>query len=212
MDWSGNRNSVFRTLGASNHSEAEREEHDYYATYPPAVEALLSRENFNHKVWEPACGEGHICKVLEKFGYEVSATDLIDRGYGACSVDFLSDEAIDFMLNNGKFNGDIITNPPYKFAQEFVVRALELVNTNSKVAMFLKTTFLEGGKRYRELFSKYPPKEVYVFSQRIPCAKNGDFNKNEGKGKAVSYSWFVWKKGYTGKPNINWIYEGGKDE
>ena len=173
---------------------------------PPAVEALLVRENFNHRVWEPACGEGHICKVLEKFGYEVSASDLINRGQGAGSVDFLSNEAVDFMLNKGKFNGDIITNPPYKFAQEFVIRALELVNTGSKVAMFLKTTFLEGGKRYIGLFSKYPPKEVYVFSQRIPCAKNGDFNRNEGKGKAVSYSWFVWEKGYTGKPNINWIY------
>lgn len=40
-DWTGNGKSIFTTLGASNHTEKEREINDYYATDPIAVNALL---------------------------------------------------------------------------------------------------------------------------------------------------------------------------
>ena len=96
---------------------------------------------------------------------------------------------------------DIITNPPYSHAQEFVEKAMELVEEGGKVAMFLKLTFLEGKKR-KELFKKYPPKVLYVSSSRLQCAKNGDF---EGVGTAIAYGWFVWEKGYKGEPVIRWI-------
>ena len=69
--------------------------------------------------------------------------------------------------------------------------------------MFLKLTFLEGKKRYDDLFRKYPPKTVYVFIQRINCAMNGEFEKCVPS--AVSYAWFVWQKGYTGATEIKWI-------
>ena len=72
----------------------------------------------------------------------------------------------------------------------------------TKIAMFLKLTFLEGQKR-QELFQKYPPKRIHVYSSRIKCAKNGVF---EGVGSsAVCYAWFVWEKGYNGKPTLSWI-------
>ena len=64
---------------------------------------------------------------------------------------------------------DIITNPPYKIAKEFVEHALEVITEGHKVAMFLKLTFLESKKR-RELFEKYPPKVIYVSSSRLQCA------------------------------------------
>lgn len=71
--------------------------------------------------------------------------------------------------------------------------------------MFLKLTFLEGKAR-RLLYEKYPPAKIWVFSSRIPCAKNGDFDKmKEIGGSAVAYAWFVWEKGYCGKPLIGWI-------
>lgn len=197
MDWTGNRRSTFSALGASNHSECERAENDYYATYPPAVKAFLDKSGIVlDNPWEPACGEGHISKVLEEYGYQVRSTDLIDRGYGNGGVDFLE--------YTQKWEGDIITNPPYSLAMEFINKALALVGTGRKVVMFLKLTFLEGAKRYKELFSKNPPKEIWVFSSRIPCARNGNFNQ-EGKGKAVCYSWFIWEKGYTGDPAIKWL-------
>ena len=100
---------------------------------------------------------------------------------------------------------DIITNPPYKYAKEFVKHALDTSSIGTKVAMFLKLTFLESKSR-KELFEKYPPKVVYVSSSRLQCARNGDFTEySKGVGTAVAYAWFVWEKGYTGEPIIRWI-------
>ena len=114
QDWSGNKQSIFTTLGASNHVDHERAEYDYYATEPKAMELLLQEERFSPVIWEPACGEGHLSKVLEKHGYEVINTDLVYRRFGAeQSVDFLKlNRSTDY------FEGDIITNPPYKYAYD----------------------------------------------------------------------------------------------
>ena len=81
-DWTGDSKSVFKTLGASSHTEDQRQIHDYYATEPVAVEMLLELEKFNPKIWECACGEGHMSKVLEAAGYAVKNTDVIDTNYG----------------------------------------------------------------------------------------------------------------------------------
>ena len=195
-DWTGNQNSIYKTLGASNHTDDERQEHDYYATEPRAVEILLEHEKFDHEIWEPACGEGHISKVLTTAGYDVYSSDLISRGYGDPeSFDFLKDSLDDF-------GGDIITNPPYKYALEFCKTALDTVKAGHKVAMFLKLTFLEGKGR-KTFFEANPPKTIYVFSGRVKCAKNGDF---ESLGSsAVAYAWFVWEKGFHGDPAIKWV-------
>ena len=158
-DWVGNYNSIFKSIGASNHTDKEREKNDYYATEPKAVELLLERENFSPLIWEPACGEGHISKVLEKQGHDVISTDLIDRGYGKV-LDFLKVKQKDLYCNPENINlqFDIITNPPYKYAMEFVEQSLKLIQHGSKVAMFLKLTFLEGKKR-RKLFELTPPQD-----------------------------------------------------
>ena len=192
-DWTGNKATTFVTLGASSHSKHDREENDYYATDPSTIEKLFKRESFNNLIWEPACGGGHLSRAMEREGKLVYSSDLIDRNYG--------DEIGDFLNWKTSYpTGDIITNPPYKYAQEFVEKAMEV--TNNKVAMFLKLTFLEGQKR-KKLFEKYPPKTVYVFSQRQKCATNGDF-ANTGSS-AACYAWFVWEKGHTGETIIKWI-------
>lgn len=196
-DWTGNGNSIYKTLGASNHTDKERQSEDFYATEPRAAELLLELEEFDENIWECACGQGDLSKVFEKAGHKVLSTDLVDRGYGTGGVDFLK--------CNEVFNGDIITNPPYKYAQSFVEHALELVPDGHKVAMFLKLQFLEGKAR-RELFEKYPPKVVYVASGRLLCAKNGDFEgMRAGGGSAVAYAWYVWEKGYSGDTVIKWF-------
>lgn len=196
-DWVGNANSIYRTLGASNHTDKERESNDYYATEPKAAELLCEVETFSPYIWECACGEGHLSEVLKAKGYRVFSTDLVNRGYGDRIVDFLDWKA--------PVTGDIITNPPYKYAREFVEHALELIGEGHKVAMFLKLTFLEGKAR-RALFDTYPPKRIYVASGRLLCAKNGDFEKMKaGGGSAVAYAWFVWEKGYAGDTVVKWI-------
>ena len=162
-DWTGNSKSTFGSLGASNHTEKDREVHDFYATSPKAIDALLSKEELPKNIWECACGGGHLSEVLEKYGYSVTSTDLVDRGYGVGGVDFLKQAAM--------FDGDIVTNPPYKYAKEFIEKALKLIPSGNKVAMFLKVQFLEGKAR-KKLFSEHPPKIIYVSSSRLLCAKN----------------------------------------
>lgn len=202
-DWIGNAKSAFVCNGASNHSEAKRQNEDYYATEPKAVELLLEQETFSPYVWECACGEGHMSEVLKKYGYKVKSTDIVDRGYADTKVqDFLSVTKEDA---KGDFPRDIITNPPYKFAQKFVEHALEISMDGAKVAMFLKLTFLESKAR-KKMFEKYPPKVVYVSSSRLQCAKNGDFDTyKQGVGTAIAYAWYVWEKGFVGDPIIKWI-------
>ena len=87
-DWTGNSYSTLSMLGARNYALNERETNDYYATEPKAVKLLMEVERFSPMIWECACGEGHLSKELEKAGYHVYSTDLIDRGYGGV-VDFL---------------------------------------------------------------------------------------------------------------------------
>lgn len=197
-DWVGNTNSIFKNLAASNHSETERQIDDYYATDPKALEMLLEHEKFNSYIWECACGGGHLSRVLCEKGYKVKSSDIADRGFeGTEIIDFLKVTKEDIKKD---FPRDIITNPPYKYAFDFIQHALEISMDSVKIAMLLKIQFLEGQKR-QELFLKNPPKYVYVFSKRIECAKNGNFTG----GSAVCYAWFIWEKGWFGSPKIRWL-------
>ena len=112
---------------------------------------------------------------------------------------------IDFLKETEVWDGDILTNPPYKYAKEFIEHAMELIPNGRKVLMFLKLQFLEGKSR-AELFKKYPPKVVYVSRSRILCAKNGDFDAMRAAGgSAVAYAWYEFEKGYSGESIIKWI-------
>lgn len=147
-DWTGNSASIFKALGASSHADHERQSDDYYATEPKATEWLCKIEQFEGRILEPSCGEGHMSEVLKAAGYEVVSRDLVDRGYGEVA-DFLA-------IDNQVWDGNIVTNPPYKYAQQFVEKALGIIPEGKKVAMFLKLTFLEGKAR-RALFRSTPP-------------------------------------------------------
>jgi hypothetical protein len=185
---------TLKVMGASNHCDEERSKLDYYGTDPRSTKALLAVETFQHEIWEPCAGHHLMVDVLREAGYHVLATDIAE-------YDGVQHAKMDFLNIEGEWDGDIITNPPYGLSTEFAVKALELVKPGAKVAMFLRTLFLEGTKRYEKLFSVNPPKTVYVFTNRQVSDKNDDFSK----GSAVSYSWFVWEKGYQGPTEIKWI-------
>lgn len=198
-DWAGNSKTTFAQLCASNHSDKDRETNDFYATDPNTLKIFLDKIKedkiiLHNNIWECACGMGHLSKLLESYGYQVHSTDLIDRGYGTPNIDFLK--------TTNKWCGDIITNPPYKYAKEFVEKALDIVNDDAYVIMLLKIQFLEGKER-KKLFEKYPPKYVYVNSARQTCYINGDMSKK--MSSASCYCWYVWQKGFNGEPIIRWI-------
>ena len=202
MDWTGNGNSIFKTLGASNHTDKDRQSEDFYATSPIAIQKLAEVFPLNHQIWEPACGNGCLSKWMVDNGHDVVSTDLVDRGYGKGGVDFLKTTEKPF---NGAF--DIVTNPPYIRAKEFILHGLELIPEGGRVIMFLKTTFLEGKARKKEIYDITPPRWVYQFSERVLCAKNGDFDyMRKHGGSAVSYAWYVFNKHNKEKiTQIKWL-------
>lgn len=187
-------------MGARNGALEERDEYDFYATDPKALELFLNKFNEDGErladwVWEPACGNGHLSKTLKYLGYYVYSSDIIKREYDCNTFDFLVKEK--------NWGGDILTNPPYKYAKEFVLKALDSIDNGQKVIMFLKCQFLEEQSRYNDLFSKHPPKYVYVHSGRQNCAKDGNFEKY--KSATLCYCWFVWQKGFKGETILRWI-------
>ena len=141
-DWTGNKTSSITTSGFHNNSKHERETNDFYATNPIALEKLLEYEDFSN-VWECACGMGHLSQVLLENGILGKESDLINRGCG---------EQIDFLTHSIDWSGDIITNPPYKQATEFVYKSLETLKDGRKLAMIFPQRYLSSKKRYK-LFS-----------------------------------------------------------
>lgn len=184
-------------------SETKREPEDFYATQPKALEIFLDKLNqdniiLNNQVWECACGQGHLAKVLIERGFIVNATDLVDRGYGVGNIDFLGDIPDNHFMNDC----DILTNPPFNLAEKFVEKSMEILKPGNKLFLFLKIQFLEGQKR-KELFKKYPPKYLYCYSARQLCSRNGEFDKYIATTQF--YAWYIWEKGFVGEPIVRWI-------
>lgn len=203
-DWTGNGNSVYKTLGASSHAVSERQCDDYYATDPVAVEKLRNAVIIPPYVWECACGAGHLSMALMAGGFNVLSTDLVDRGFGYVGVDFLKEERLPEYLQGE--DCCILTNPPYKYATEFVEHAIELLPDGQPAFFLLKTNALEGKGRFERLYRHGYLHGVYQFTERLLCAKNGDFDgMRAGGGSAVAYAWFLFRKVRAADTIIRWI-------
>lgn len=184
---------VYKLLGS--HGCDSRAELDLYTTPPDAVISLLEHESFSKNVWECACGLGHISDVLASKGYNVYSTDIKNYGYAK------QHDTFDFLNCDKSFNGDIVTNPPYKMALPFVKKALQFIPNGNRVAMLLRIQFLEGQERHL-FFVDNPPAKIYVFSKRIQCSKHGKALMSNG---AICFCWFIWVKGYKGDPIVKWL-------
>ena len=171
-----------------HNANGDRHKNDFYATPSLATQELLKKECFGGTLWECACGDGAISKVLIDNGYDVYSSDLIDRGYG---------EQLDFLQSDKKVD-NIITNPPFNLSTEFTLHALKLAR--KKIIMLNKLSFLEGIKRNKEIFSKNKLQNVYVFSKRL------NFRKYIGEMNGLmAFAWFVFNQDYEGNAQLQWI-------
>lgn len=176
-----------------------RAAHDFYPTHPEGTRALLRVETFTGSIWEPACGNGAISKVLIANRYHVISTDLIDRGYGVGGIDFLR-ERVTRAAN-------IVTNPPYGsgLADAFVRHALRLVEpTGGSVAMLLNLASLAHPIRHAQWIG-HPPAAIYVLDQ-LTCWPNGIMSNYSAEHR---YCWAVWKHGHRGRPTLWWLSVSG---
>ncbi|KAK9679483.1 hypothetical protein QE152_g39964 [Popillia japonica] len=153
-------------------TEYGRVKSDFYPTPPEATEALLNFLNLPQgtRIWEPACGEGHMVRVFKDYGYTVFGTDII------CGVDYLTAPLMECDW--------IITNPPFVLSQSFIEQS---ASHNKPFAMLLKSQYWHAKKRL-ELFNKNQP------SQILPLTWRPDFLfGTRGSGSPLmDVMWCVW--------------------
>ena len=147
---------------------------------------MLSVEQFDGLIWEPACGDGAISKVLVEAGYQVVSTDLVDRGYGKGGYNFLKST-----IPLGKH---IITNPPYGtrgLGDAFLRRALiHCRKTGGSVAMLLNLRSLCNPNRTPK-FQRCPPTAIYALDELI-CWPEGKPVFREARIAKQQYYWAIW--------------------
>lgn len=196
-----------QSLVGSNY-DGGRPDDDFYPTPPPATKAfILYSEKCGFldyefdEIWECACGDGAMSQVFIDAGYDIISSDLYNHGYGDVGIDFLKQNKENFFPTkyDNRINS-IVTNPPFKFAEQFARKALEFEQV-TKVALLCKLSFLESLSR-KNLFQNTPLYKVLVFSNRITLTRNGNKMKNSGM---IAYAWFLWDKTYKNSPTIDWI-------
>jgi hypothetical protein len=173
----------------------EERGHDLYETPAVAVEALLRVEHLPYHLWEPCAGFGSVARVLRNAGHAVIASDLIDYGDPTHfpNRDFLTEP-----LPPGC--ECIVTNPPFKLAEEFVARALELC---PRVVMLLRLAFLESERRSGILEGRGLAR-VHVFRKRLPMMHRAGWEGRKANS-GMAFAWFVWDRSHIGPAAINRI-------
>lgn len=176
----------------------KRAAYEFYPTPPEATRALLSAETFDGSIWEPACGEGHISKVLESAGYDVVSTDLVDYAFGTSGRDFLAQRK--------PLAKHIVTNPPYGrgLADAFIHHALKLTReTGGNVAMLLNLSGLCHPIRH-DFYVANPPAVIYGLDE-CTCWPYGDPGRATVSIAKQRYCWIVWKHNHTGPTAFRWL-------
>jgi hypothetical protein len=169
---------------------------DFFPTPAWATHALIDNERFEGDIWECACGNGAMSKVLNLASRSVISSDLYQRGYGEAGIDFLESE---------RKSDNIVTNPPYNAAESFVRSGVKLARR--KFALLLRLAFLEGANRANTIFSETPPSRVWVFSERITFYPAGAVQQGSG---TTAYAWFVWDKEAENGTELKWLKPGYK--
>ena len=181
------------------HPHAERG-HDLYETPAVAVEALLRvLELRSGAIWEPACGRGAIANVLRARGHCVVGTDLVDYGADPTAM-----YGVDFLKTTGLPPGvtTIVTNPPFKSANEFIAHAIELC---PNVIMLGRLALLESERRSSVLEGR-GLRRVFVFRKRLPMMHRDGWQGRRGNS-GMAFCWLQWQRGYRGEPvlqRISW--------
>lgn len=180
------RDSIKRSGGAGGGDE------DFIQTPRIAVDILLTHEQFDGLVWEPACGRGAISKVLKEKGLKTWSTDLIDRGYG-------DESGVDFLKTNRAVD-NIVTNPPYSLLPEFVARCRVL--SRRKFALLLPLVALSSAMRRASAVSEpVPPARIYVFKRKIPWVNQLD----QEMPSIFPHMWAVWERNGESRTGLFWV-------
>lgn len=175
---------------------------DFFPTPPWATRALCEyiAPIAGHLAWDPACGEGAMNRPLCEYAIAAAMSDVHDYGKGFMVHDFLQP-----YLPDGIGMAEwIVTNPPFRLGEEFILRALQIATHG--VAMLVRTSFVESAGRYNALFKDTPPAVVAQFVERVPMVKG---RLDRKASTATSYCWLVWMNFARDWEQPNWRREHG---
>ena len=182
---------MIRALGKNK--KEKRPKNDFYCTPFSLTWELLKKQNIT-KAWEPACGLGSITKPLIDNGVDVSCSD-IDPEFDPKGI---SRQFFEFTLPQQPV---IISNPPFSLWDVFVFHAKML---DAKKIIFIGKTdyFSADGRSKSGIWNNLH--HVYIFNRKVdyqtPYREDGLFHVG-----AMTSAWFIWDKGYQGKPMIDVI-------
>jgi hypothetical protein len=177
-------------------TDFERVDNDWYVEPMWVVRKLLAACHFEGEIHDPCCGQGTIPQAAHNAGYVATGADIVDRGYAPA-------KRLDFMTDPHVYD-NIIFNPPYKFAEQFIHRAMIMVR--GKIAVIVNIKFLASQGRYDRLFQQIPPAEVFICSRRPSMPPGG--GAVEAKGGTADYCWIVWDMGKRPRPEttqMKWL-------
>ena len=172
---------------------------DDFPTPPWATRALMEhvindRGPFTSQTClEPACGAGHMAKVLKEYFGDVTATDAFAYGYGSVR-DYL---AVPYEANAVDW---VITNPPFRLAEAFVQRSMVVARVG--IAILARTVFIESVGRYRAIFERNPPTKFAQYTERVPMVKG---RLDPKATTATGYAWLVSEKDRQDGPKLMWV-------
>lgn len=173
---------------------------DDFPTPPWATRALIEHviggldELKVKNCLEPACGRGYMARPLSEYFQQVDTADAYHYGFAPVR-DFLT------YPYEAQSHDWVITNPPFRLAEEFVERALNVAREG--VAILARTVFLESVGRYEGIFKNNPPTKFAQFSERVPMVKG---RVDPKASTATGYAWFVWeKKTQVNSPRLMWV-------
>lgn len=174
---------------------SERQKNDFYPTPQKIIDALLEEEEFEGYIWEPACGDGAIVKALKEFGYEnIFWSDIKDYGFEETELlDFINDKKspqYPMRVEN------IVTNPPYNLAKEFMSRACSM--SMNKTALLFPLRYL-AGKWRANFYRDYPLSKIIVIPEKVDFLSLGN--------PVIEVGWFIWDKNHRGRTHVVWPKE-----
>lgn len=184
-------------------NRGQRKKSDFYQTPYSMTKALLKREYFDRgiEILEPACGKGAITKVLHDEGFK-----------NIHSYDIAHNNGSDFLTETRGFH-NLITNPPFGLANEFIMKAKEIIEFKS--AFLLPLNYLQGQWRYENIYknnSNFALTDVYIFT-RMPMLDENVREDGKYKTGMQSYAWYIFKNLSYNRaisPAIKWINSSGQ--
>lgn len=159
-----------------------RDRYDFYPTDPCWTEVLMREVKFKGTITEPCAGDGAMVTVMQKYGYQVLASDINPR-----RADVKEANALELVSAD-----NVVTNAPFRGGFELIQHWRNV--TSGLVCVLTQMSFLESKVR-STYFQQHPPREIILVANRMDVM---------GKKSQFPHIWIVWECGINSPTIFKW--------